>query len=173
MREVQRAFSLYMALVRHQRPWDHTPEILLDYLVDIEWFVPESRPFSRFYRRLVHPPHVAVNTLIVATHRALVQSLAISSGAITRTTIDDIHHQRCSEEPANWSLSPSAAPVCKEKPAPPVKKKPAAASTSNDLKSRVKRAIKDSGENLCISFNVGASCPRPQSTTGCTFRCAG
>ena len=29
MREVQRAFSLYMALVRRQRPWDHTPELIL------------------------------------------------------------------------------------------------------------------------------------------------
>ena len=93
MREVQRAFSLYLALVRRQRPWDFTPELILDYLVDCEWFGPETRPFSGFYRRPAHPPHVAVNTLIVATHRALVQSLAISSGAIDRTTIDDIHRQ--------------------------------------------------------------------------------
>ena len=49
MREVQRAFSLYMALVRRQRCRDHTPEILLDYLVDVEWFQPESKPFSGYY----------------------------------------------------------------------------------------------------------------------------
>ena len=55
----------------------------------------------------------------------------------------------------------------------PVKKKPAAASTSNDLKSRIKHAIKDSGENICISYNVGANCPRPQTTTGCTFKKTG
>merc|ERR1711994_785385 len=91
MREVQRTFSLYMALVRRQRCWDHTPEILLDYLVDAEWFQPETKLFSEYYRRLAHPPHVAVNTLIVAAHRALVQSLVISSGAITHVTIDEIH----------------------------------------------------------------------------------
>ena len=49
MREVQRAFSLYMTLVRCQRCWDHTPEILLDYLVDAEWFQPEMKPFSGYY----------------------------------------------------------------------------------------------------------------------------
>ena len=166
MREVQRAFSFYMALVRRQRSWDHMPEILLDYLVKMEWFQPEGKPFSGYYRRPAHPPHVAVQTLILAAHRALV----ISSGAITYTTIDEIHRQRCSEEPTNWSLSLSVAPAHKEKA--PAKKKPAAL-TSNDLKTRVKRAIRDSGENLCISYNIGASCLRPQSATGCTFRKAG
>ena len=46
-------------------------------------------------------------------------------------------------------------------------------SAANDFKSKVKRAIKDSGENICISFNIGASCPRPLSMTGCIFRRAG
>ena len=86
MREVQRAFSFYMALVRRQRSWDHTPEILLDYLVEMEWFQPEGKPFSGYYQCPAHPPHVAVQTLILAAHRALVQSLVISSGYL--------HHHR-------------------------------------------------------------------------------
>ena len=167
MLEVQRAFSFYMALVRRQRLWDHTPEILLDYLIEAEWFSPENKPFSGFYRRPAHPPHAAVHTLILAAHRALVQSLVISSGAITYNTIDEIHHQRCSEEPGNWSLSPLAAPARKEKA--PTKKKPAASTSANDLKTRIKRAICDSGENLCISYNLGIACLRPPSATGCSF----
>ena len=61
MREVQRAFSLYMALVRRQRPWDFTPELILDYLVDCEWFGLETRPFSGFYRRW-HTHHTWLST---------------------------------------------------------------------------------------------------------------
>ena len=148
--------------------------MVFDYLVENEWYLPESKPFCGYYRRPAHPPHVAVNALIVATHRALIQSLAISSGPINRNTLDDIHRQRCSEEPNNWSLSPAlSAPMRKERSAAPAKKKPATASTSNDLKSRIKRAIKDSGEAICISFNVGAHCPCPQTSSGCTFKKTG
>ena len=171
MREVQKALFLMMALVRRQRPWDSSPELIWDYLIENEWFEPLSRPFSGFYRKPAHPPHSAVHTLVLATHRALVQSLAISTGPLSRATIDEIHRQRCSEEPANWSLSPAGVTLArKEKLIREKPKKPAATTSANDLRSRVKRAIKDSGENICINYNLAISCSRPQSAAGCSFR---
>ena len=137
----------------------------------MEWFEPTSRPFSGFYRKPAHPPHSAVHTLVLATHRALIQSLAISSGPLSRATIDEIHRQRCSEEPSNWSLSPAGVVLArKEKPTREKLKKPAASTSANDLRTRVKRAILDSGENVCINFNLSIPCARPQSATGCSFR---
>ena len=45
MREVQKAFFLFMAPVRQQRPWDLSPELVWDYLIECEWFEPTQRPF--------------------------------------------------------------------------------------------------------------------------------
>ena len=172
MREVQKALFLFMALVRRQRPWDCNPEMLWDYFIEQEWYEPLSRPFGGYYRRPAHPPHTAVHTLVLATHRALVQSLAISSGPLTRAIIDEIHRQRCNEEPNNWSLSPSVGStlVRKEKTREKPSKKPAASTSASDLRLRVKRAIKDSGEQICINYNLATVCNRPQSAAGCAFR---
>ena len=147
LREVQLVFIFYQTLIWRQRAWDHT-EVLTNYLIEHEWFVPDGCPFSGFYRCPGHPPHIAVQTLICATHRSLVQSLMVSSTTVTLQTIDDIHRQRCSEEPSSWSLTPPSAPARREKPAVTQKaKKTPVATTSvmNDFKKRVEQAIKDLG----------------------------
>ena len=50
LKEVQLAFVIYQALIRQQRPWYVTMEIVHSYLIEVEWFVPTERPFSRYYR---------------------------------------------------------------------------------------------------------------------------
>ena len=107
LKEVQLAFVIYQALIRRQRPWDATTEIVHNYLIEAEWFVPTKRPFSGYYRRPSHPPHVAVQTLICATYCSVIQSLLVSSAMITLSDIDNIHKQCCSEDPSAWTLTPS------------------------------------------------------------------
>ena len=177
MRETQKAWSIYQALTRRAKPWDASIEVLNDYLLEHEWFQPLERPVGGYYRRPSYPAFRAVIDLISAVNRSVVQLLPFRSIMLNTNEVKRIHQQRCSETPEHWAHTqqhvstrnessrrdkPSAATSRKNKPPPP-------STTNKDSKMRIKEMVSKSTDSICITFNLGASCPRPASGNGCLF----
>ena len=177
MRETQKAWSIYQALTRHAKPWDASIEVLNDYLLEHEWFQPLERPVGGYYHRPSYPAFRAVTDLIGAVNPSVVQLLPIRSIMLDTNEVRRIHIQRCSETPEHWAYTQqhlstwnessrkdktSAVPSRRNKPPP-------SASTNKDTKLRVKEMVSKSTDPICITFNLGTSCPRPASGNGCLF----
>ena len=177
MKEVQKSFSIYQALSRRSKPWDHSLETLNDFLIEVEWFSNIERPVCGYYRRPSYPAYRAVADLIVAVNRSVVQLLPIRATMLDTTEVRRIHSQRASEMPEYWSHTPATTTTRSEssrrektstttsrrtKTAP-------SASVAKDVKSKVKDAVSRSSEPVCIAYNLGSSCPRPASGGGCSF----
>ena len=177
MRETQKSWSIYMALTRRAKPWDVSPEVLHDYLVEHEWFQPLERPVGGYYRRPSYPAFRAVTDLIGAMNRSIVQLLPIRSIMLDTNEVRRIHAQRCSETPEHWAhtqqnVSSRSESSRKDKPsaASSRRNKTSSSATANkDAKTKVKEMVSRSTDPLCITFNLGSSCPRPASGKGCIF----
>ena len=176
MRETQKAFSIYSALIRRAKPWDLSCEVLHDFFIENEWFTHAERPVCGFYRRLTYPAFRAVADLIVAINRSVVQLLPIKSVMLDSTEVRRIHTQRCTESPDNWAHTLQAANSRSEqsrndRPSSSSSrrtKSSSSATANKEAKARIKTACTKSAEPLCISFNLGR-CLRPLSGKGCTF----
>ena len=177
MKETQKAFSVYQALTRRAKPWDLSPEVLLDFLIETEWFQQLEQPVCGYYRRPSYPAFRAVTDLIVAVNRSVVQLLPIRSTMLDTTEVRRIHAQRWSEPPENWAhtlqaVSTRAESSRKDKPATTSSRRNktlSSAPPNKDVKARVKDAVSKSLDPLCITFNLGSTCPRPASGKGCVF----
>ena len=177
MRETQKAFSIYQALTRRAKPWDVSNEVIHDYLIDNEWFQSLERPVGGYYRRPSYPAFRAVTDLIGAVNRSVVQLLPIRSIMLDTNEVRRIHVQRCSETPEHWAhtqqiVSTRTESSRKDKPstASSRRNKPSSSATTNkDAKAKVRDMVSKSSDPLCITFNLGSSCPRPASGKGCIF----
>ena len=177
MKETQKAFHVYQVLTRRAKPWDLSSEVLLDFLIETEWFQRSERPVCGYYRRPSYPAFRAVADLIVAVNRSIVQLLPIRSTMLDTTEVRRIHAQRCSESPENWahtlqSANTRAESSRRDKPATTSSRrnKPAPSAPSNkDVKAKVKDAVSKSSVPLCITFNLGSTCSRPASGQGCVY----
>ena len=103
MRETQKAFSIYSALICQAKPWDLSCEVLHDFFIENEWFMYAERPVCGYYRRLTFPAFRAVADLIVAINRSVVQLLPIKSVMLDSLEVRRIHTQRCTKSPDNWA----------------------------------------------------------------------
>ena len=177
MKETQKAFHIYQVLTRRAKPWDLSPEVLLDFLIEQEWFQYAERPVCGYYRRPSYPAFRAVADLIVAVNRSIVQLLPIRSAMLDTTEVRRIHSQRCSESPEFWahtiqSANTRAESSRRDKPSTTSSRrnKPASSAPSHkDVKSKVKDAVSKASDPLCITFNLGSTCSRPASGKGCTY----
>ena len=91
-----------------------------------------------------------------------------------------IHQQRCAEAPEHWAHTPYAQQLLntqkettrrdKSTASTSRRAKPPPPSTANkDKKIGIKEMMTKTNELICITFNMGQSCPRPASSQGCLF----
>ena len=177
MKETQKSFHIYQVLTRRAKPWDLSSEVLMDFLIEQEWFQHAERPVCGYYRRPSYPAFRAVADLIVAVNRSIVQLLPIRSAMLDTTEVRRIHSQRCCESPEYWAHTAQPANTRSEssrRDKPPTtssrRNKPASSAPAHkDVKSKVKDAVSKATDPLCITFNLGSTCPRPASGRGCTY----
>ena len=178
LKEVQKSFAIYQALTRRAKPWDHSLETLNDFLIEVEWFTDVERPVCGYYRRPSYPAYRAVADLIVAVNRSIVQLLPIRATMLDTTEVRRIHSQRASEMPEYWShtlvTTNTRSDSSRREKAPTTSsrrtKTASSAPVAKDVKSRVKDAVSRSTDPVCIAYNLGSSCPRPASGSGCSFQ---
>ena len=175
MRETQKAFSIYCALIRRAKPWDMSCEVLHDFFIEVEWFTVLDKPVCGFYRKHSYPAFRAVADLIVAINRSITQLLPIKQVMLDLTEVHRIHTQRCTESPEHWAhtLQAAAASSSREqpradRPSGSRRTKLTAPATTKDQRIKIKAACAKSKEPICIAFNLG-KCFRPISGLGCTF----
>ena len=178
MRDVHLAWFWYRTLRRRALPWDHSNEVLENFLIEADHFADTSRPVGGFYRMTSHPQHLAVATLIRACHRVLVGRTQDRPGILTIRDIEDIHRQTCCQSPDKWSPTPPPARVRGQRESSgPAAKRQKASDPGRAKKSSVKKAIIASQENLCVLWNIGEICTKPeaQNTTvkSCIMKRAG
>ena len=177
MKETQKSFHIYQVLTHWAKPWDLSPEVLQDFLIEQEWFQHAERPVCGYYRRPSYPAFRAVADLIVAVNRSIVQLLPIRSAMLDTTEVRRIHSQRCSESPEFWahtiqSANTRAESSRRDKPSTTSSRrnKPASSAPAHkDVKSKVKDAVSKATDPVCITFNLGSTCSRPASGKGCTY----
>ena len=181
LKETQKAFNIYQILTRRSKPWDFSLEVLGDFLIEVEWFLPSDRPVCGYYRRPSYPAYRAVADLIVAVNRSIVQLLPIRSAMLDTTEVKRIHQQRASESPEFWShtlVTASSRSDSSRREKPPTtssrrNKLAPSASVHKDVKARVKDAVSKAKDPVCIAYNLGSTCPRPASGKGCAYQKGG
>merc|ERR1711951_266383 len=87
LKETQKSFHIYQVLTRRAKPWDLSSEVLMDFLIEQEWFQHAERPVCGYYRRPSYPAFRAVADLIVAVNRSIVQLLPIRSAMLDTTEV--------------------------------------------------------------------------------------
>ena len=174
MRETQKAFSIFCALVRRAKPWDCSWEVVLDFLIEVEWFQVLERPICGFYRKPSYPAYKASADLIVAINRSVTQLLPIQQVMLDQAEVRRIHTQRCSESPENWGHTPQAASSSQQQPPRPDKSSSSRRpklmniTTTKEQRAKIKAACAKTKDPICIAYNLGR-CIRPLSGSGCAF----
>ena len=113
----------------------------------------------------------------MAVNRSIVQLLPIRSAMLDTTEVRRIHAQRCSESPEFWSHMLQSANTRSEashRDKPPTtssrRNKPASsAPVHKDVKAKVRDTVSKAKDPVCITFNLGSTCPRPASGKGCSY----
>ena len=172
MRDVLRAWFWYRVLRRRCLPWDLSNEVLESWLLESDYFAETSRPVGGFYRLASHPQHLAVATIIRACHRVVVGRTQDRPSILTIREIEEIHRQYCSQLPDKWSPTPPLAARVRgqRETAGPAAKK-LRTSDQGKAKKAIRRAIIASGDNICVTWNLGETCGKPEAPNAAVKSC--
>ena len=120
-----------------------------------------------------HPQHVAVATIIKACHRVVVGRTQDRPSILTIRDIEEIHRQNCSQLPDKWSTTPPYAARVRgqRETAGPAAKKQRAGDQVKARKHAIKKAIIASGDNVCITYNLGETCGKPEAPNAAVKSC--
>ena len=115
--------------------------------------------------------------LISAVNCSIVQLLPIRSVMLDTNEVRRIHQQCCSETPEHWAhtqqhLSTRNESSRRDKPSTATSRRtkpPSTSAANKDKKLQIKEMMSKTTNPICITYNLGAACPRPASGKGCLF----
>ena len=155
-------------------PWDLSSEVVESWLIEAEFFVDVNRPYGGYYRLASHPQHVAVATIIKACHRVLIGRTQDRPSILTIQDVDEIHRQNCEQLTDKWATSPPYATQARRQreTAGPAAKRQKTADPVRARKNAIKKAIISSGEDYCVTYNLGEPCAKPEALNAQVRSCS-
>ena len=173
MRDVLRAWFWYRTMRKRCNPWDLSNEVVESWMIEAEYFADLNRPIGGYYRLTSHPQHVAVTTLIKACHRVVIGRTQDRPSILTIQEIDEIHRQNCEQLLDKWSTTPPYVAQARRqrKTTGPAAKRQKAGDPVRVRKNDIKKAIISSGEDVCVTFNLGERCAKPEALNATVRSC--